>query len=195
LRAPLLDASLVDKFNGGGAAAQGNQRPMRRVQVGMEIFRLLVGPDDGASLAQLCARAIVLFVFGIICIRIAGRRTFAQYSPLDIIVALVVGSNIGRVMTGKAAFFPALAATLTLVLCHRLVALASVRWPFIARLITRQPTRLIDDGKVNMTALHRAGLSRDDLLEGLRIERVDDPADVAAATLEAGGKISVIPKE
>ena len=55
----------------------------------MDIFRQLIGPDNGdATALQLCARAALLFAFGILCIRIAGRRTFAQYSPLDIIVAV-----------------------------------------------------------------------------------------------------------
>jgi hypothetical protein len=43
----------------------------------MESVRLVIGPDDGtASIAQNCARAVILFIFGITCIRIAGRRTF-----------------------------------------------------------------------------------------------------------------------
>lgn len=159
----------------------------------VETFRLLIGPDDGANMGQLCVRTILLFVFGIICIRIAGRRTFAQYSPLDIVVAIVVGSNISRIMIGKTAFFPALGATLALVLIHRLVAMASIRWRFVARLVKQQPTLLIRDGEVQEAGLRRADLSRDDLLEGLRLAQVEDPTTVAFATLEASGKISVIP--
>jgi uncharacterized membrane protein YcaP (DUF421 family) len=83
----------------------------------MAWFRELIGPDQGADAQQLCMRAILLFIFGIICIRIAGRRTFAQYSPLDIILALIVGSNISRIMTGKADVLPAGAATLVWSCC------------------------------------------------------------------------------
>jgi hypothetical protein len=54
----------------------------------METFRTLIGPDTGdATVLQLCFRAAILFAFGILCIRIAGRRTFSQITPLDIIVA------------------------------------------------------------------------------------------------------------
>lgn len=63
----------------------------------MEVLRTLIGPDNGdASAAQLCARAGILFVFGIAGIRIAGRRTFSQAAPLDIIVALVIGGHLSR---------------------------------------------------------------------------------------------------
>ncbi len=80
----------------------------------MEMFRALIGPDNGA--------------FGIACIRIGGRRMFSHVSPLDIVVALVVGSNISRAMTGKAPFLATLAATLLLCVLHRLLAWACYRY-------------------------------------------------------------------
>lgn len=78
----------------------------------MDWLTALIGPDDGtATTWQFCVRALVLLPYGILCIRIAGRRTFSNLTPLDIFVAIVVGSNISRAMTGKAPFLPTLAAT------------------------------------------------------------------------------------
>lgn len=160
----------------------------------METFRLLIGPDEGANVAQLCFRAVLLFVFGVICIRIAGRRTFSHYSPLDIIVALIVGSNISRVMTGKASFFPALAATLVLVILHRLLALVTLRWGWLSSWLKARPIRVIESGAVDQDAMRRANLSSEDLDEALRMERCATPGEVEIATLEGGGKVSVVPK-
>jgi uncharacterized membrane protein YcaP (DUF421 family) len=161
----------------------------------MTMLHFLIGPDNGdGSVLQICARTAFLFGFGILCIRIAGRRTFAEYSPLDIVVAVVVGSNISRIMTGKAPFVPGLCATLLLVLLHRVVAMASLGWPALACWVKGRPVELIRDGKVDRQALRRHELSEDDLLEALRLEKVDDPAKVSRATLEGGGKISVVPK-
>ena len=157
-------------------------------------FRELIGPDQGADTQQLCVRALLLFVFGIICIRVAGRRTFAQYSPLDIIVALIVGSNISRVMTGKADVFPACSATLVLVILHRLIAMASMRWGWLAWLVKARPIRVIENGQVDSAALRRANLSEDDLDEAIRMEQFELPSDVRLGTLEGSGKLSIIPK-
>jgi len=159
------------------------------------MFRYLIGPDEGADTLQLCARAIVLFIFGVLCIRIAGRRTFGKYSPLDIIVALIVGSNISRVMTGKAAFFPALSATLVLVIFHRLVAMGTLRWNWLSWLVKERPIRIIERGRIDTDAMARANLSEDDLREAIRLEQAADPSDVELATAEGGGKVSVIPKK
>lgn len=160
----------------------------------METLRLLIGPDEGANLYQLCLRAVILFAFGIACIRISGRRTFAHYTPLDIIVALIVGSNISRVMTGKAAFFPALAATLVLVLIHRLLALGTMHWGWLSWLVKARPVRIITNGEIDHRALRRANLSQDDLEEAIRSEQFATPEDVAIAMLEGSGKISIVPK-
>ncbi|MDB5457018.1 MAG: hypothetical protein JWP92_2603 [Caulobacter sp.] len=161
----------------------------------MELIRALIGPDNGdASAAQLCVRAVVLFVFGIVCIRIAGRRTFSQIAPLDIIVAIIIGSNLSRAMTGKAPFFPGLAATLVIVVLHRLLAMATLRSNVLARWIKCEPVILVRDGAVDREAMARHGISDSDLAEGLRMEQVETVQDIRLATLEGGGKISVVPK-
>ena len=155
----------------------------------------LVGPDDGtAATWQFCVRALLLLPYGILCIRIAGRRTFSNLTPLDIFVAIVVGSNISRAMTGKAPFLPALVATLLLVALHRLLAMATVQSNLLARFIKGRPIELIRDGKVDRAALRSSDLSNDDLIEGLRMEQAERIEDVALATFERGGKISVVPR-
>ncbi|MET3667614.1 YetF domain-containing protein [Caulobacter sp. 1776] len=159
----------------------------------MEPLRALIGPDTGdATVAQLCARAAILFLFGVVCIRIAGRRTFSQITPLDIIVAIIVGSNISRAMTGKAPFFGGLAATLVVVVLHRLIAMATLHWSALAQLFKGAPVTLVQDGVVDRTAMRRHAIGQADLEEGLRMEQVESVGDVRLATLEAGGKISVI---
>ena len=161
----------------------------------MEFIRALIGPDTGdASPAQLCARAVILFVFGIVCLRIAGRRTFSQASPLDIVVAIVVGSNLSRAMTGKAPFFGGLAATLVIVVLHRLLAMATLRWSTVARWIKCEPVVLLRDGVADRAAMARHGISEADLAEGLRMEQIEHQRDAHLAVLEGGGKISVVPK-
>jgi uncharacterized membrane protein YcaP (DUF421 family) len=159
----------------------------------MDVIRTLIGPDNGdANAAQLCVRALILFAIGIAYIRIAGRRTFALATPLDIVVALVVGSNLSRAMTGKAPFWPALAATLLLVVLHRVLATLALRWNWLAKLVKAEPVVLVRDGKEDRRAMARHGIGEDDLLEALRLEQVERPDEVRLGTLENSGNISVV---
>jgi len=161
----------------------------------MEFVAKIVGPDNGdPSALQLAMRVIVLFIFGIAAIRIAGRRTFSQYSPLDIIVAIVIGSNVSRVMTGKASFVAGCEATLLLALLHRVVAMAALRWPALAALVKGHAVELVRDGVVDEDRLRACEVSRSDLAEALRIGNAAGPAEVALAVLESGGRISVVKK-
>ena len=161
----------------------------------MEWFRSVIGPDESAEPWQICVRALIVFLFGLICVRIAGRRTFAQATPLDIIVAIVVGSNLSRIMTGKASFFGGLAATLLVVILHRALSMATLRWNLLAAFVKSAPVVLVRDGQIDWAALRRHGISREDLEEGLRMEQETDCQDVRLATLEGGGKISVVAKQ
>jgi len=161
----------------------------------MDWLTALVGPDDGSAATwQFCVRALLLLPYGIFCIRIAGRRTFSNLTPLDIFVAIVVGSNISRTMTGRAPFLPTLTATLLLVVLHRLLAMATVHSNLLARFIKGRPVALVRDGKIDRAALRSNHLSDDDLIEALRMEQTVLVEDVALATFERGGKISVVPK-
>jgi len=102
----------------------------------MHHFQQLIGPDRGTpSIAQFFARALSMLDFGIACMRIAGGRTFSSLSPLDIFIAIVVGSNVSRVMIGNVPFAAALAATLLVVVMHRLLAVATLRSNLLARFI------------------------------------------------------------
>jgi uncharacterized membrane protein YcaP (DUF421 family) len=172
------------------------RRSRRGVCQAMETLRTLIGPDNGdASAGQLCARAVILFAIGIIYIRIAGRRTFSQATPVDIIVAIIVGSNLSRAMTGKAPFLPALAATLLLVVLHRLTVMAAIRWDWLARLVKGSPVVLVREGVEDRKAMLRHGIAARDLQEALRLEKVEEVGKAKLATLENSGRISVVPSD
>jgi len=161
----------------------------------MEIISTLIGPDEGPqSSLQLSFRALFLLAFGVLCVRIAGRKTFARLSPLDIIVAVVLGSNLSRMMIGNVKFWPSVAATLTLVVASRLLQLATLHWGPLASVLKGAPVVLVRDGIMDTKLMRRHGISKADLAEGMRLEQQETLQDVHLATLEGGGKISVVPK-
>lgn len=162
----------------------------------MEFLRQIVGPDQGTpSIGQFCARAAILLLFGILCLRIAGRRTFSSLSPLDIFIAIIVGSNISRVMTGNVPVVGALAATLLIVVLHRLLAMATVHSNLLSLFIKGRPIVLVRRGVADARAMRGSDISDADLSEGLRMAQVERIEDAALVTFERGGKISVIPKK
>jgi uncharacterized membrane protein YcaP (DUF421 family) len=91
------------------------------------MFDQIFGPTGQISWTQECARAAVIFVYGLAVVRLAGRRVFAQWTALDIIVAILTGSTLSRALTGNADLVGTLAATSLLFVLHGVVSHASAR--------------------------------------------------------------------
>ena len=89
----------------------------------------LFGEKNDLNTLQECARAIVVFLYGLALVRIAGRRMFGKWSALDIVVSIIIGSNLSRIITGNAPFVGTLAATTLLVMFHWVLANLCARSP------------------------------------------------------------------
>ena len=84
---------------------------------------------------------------------------------------------------------------LTVFALHRLTAAACARSEGIRRLVRGKPRPLIRDGRIIERALELEGVTRSELLAGLRklgFERADD---VKLAVLEETGHISAVARE
>src|ERR1700733_12215474 len=91
----------------------------------MESFLISVfGVENHLTLWQECARAVLIFVYGLILLRISGRRTFGDWSALDIIISIIIGSALARALTGSAPLPGTLAAAAVLTALHVAVGYA-----------------------------------------------------------------------
>ena len=150
------------------------------------------------TLAQECARAGLIFFYGLAMLRFSGRRTFAQMSALDLIISIIVGSNLSRAMTGGVPLWATLASVAVLVALHLLLAHGVARSPALARWVEGRPIVLATDGVINDKARVRSKISLADLDESLREKGLDGIAAIGQTrklVLEPSGKISVIRKE
>ena len=166
---------------------------MRAVRFGlMQLAHHLIGPDHTQLLWwQELVRAGIIFVVGIVLIRASGLRTFSRYSPLDTIVAVVIGSNLSRAMTGSAPFLPTLTASLLIVAAHRLIAIACMHSKALGALVKGNAKPLIIAGQLDAAVLRKESITHDDLMEAIRLRGGVDLGDVSHASLERNGKISL----
>lgn len=154
--------------------------------------------EKDLGLGQECARAALCFFYGLVMLRLSGRRTFAQMSAIDIVISVIVGSNLSRAMTGGIPFWPTLAAVAVLVGLHVLLAYLVARYPKLALQVEGRPILLAEDGKVLDRPRLRCKISLCDLEESLREKGLDGLKDIGKVRqlmLEPSGKISVIRKE
>ena len=158
----------------------------------MEMLRQLFGSSEGISWGQEMARAALVFLYGLAAIRLAGRRLFGKWAALDIVVSIIVGSNLSRTLTGNAPLLGTLLATTLLLAVHWLLSHAVARWVWASILVEGRPCELASNARQTPDAAHRWLFSKADLDEAVRQAGLSDISDARQIVLEPSGKISVL---
>ncbi|MBV9931648.1 MAG: DUF421 domain-containing protein [Alphaproteobacteria bacterium] len=144
------------------------------------------------TVGQECARAVLILFYGLLLVRFAGRRVFGRWAAIDIVVSIVVGSNLSRALTGNAPLWGTLAASTLLMLLHWMLAQSAARWPLVSRLVEGRARELGRDGRITHRKDLRVAISDADLAEALRQAGVERAEDTRLVMLEPSGKISVL---
>ena len=112
----------------------------------------------------------------------------------DLVVLIQLATVLQRMALGDspAEGFTFLATVLT---CHLGLARLSTGSHVVRKILRGEPQVLVRDGLVLHKALESEGLSRDDLLAGLRKQGYASPADVKLAVLEETGHLSAVPRD
>jgi len=161
-----------------------------------EGFRWALGVDTDPhsyNVLQVSLRALLVYLVGLLIIRLGRNRLVGRQSPFDIILGFVLGSVLSRAINGQSQLLVALAATLVLVLAHRLVAALSFHSTLFGSVAKGEPRPLVRDGRIDWNQMRREHISEHDLEEALRLRaKTADEKRVAEARLERNGEISIV---
>jgi uncharacterized membrane protein YcaP (DUF421 family) len=146
------------------------------------------------TVAQVCVRALVVYLILIAYVRFGKKRFLGEATAFDAILVIVIGSIASRAISGTAPFFASLAGTLVLIVVHWIISYLTEDSPSFGAVLKGHDTVIIRNGRVNRKAMHESHMSADDLAEDLRQQGVQHPDEVKEARLERSGKLSVIKK-
>ncbi len=142
---------------------------------------------------QECARAVLIFACGFLLIRLSGRRIFAKWSALDVIVPVIAGSSLSRAMTGSAPLWATIAAVAVLFGLHWLLARLAAHSPVLSRVLEGRQILIAEEGRVDETARLRHSVSDADLRQALGQRGMQSPEEADMIELSPSGKIVVRP--
>ncbi len=135
----------------------------------------------------------VIYVSAVAGIRASERRTLAEMSAFDFVVAVALGSVVGRTATSAdPSYVHGATAIVTLVAVHRLVGWLRIRSTRFRRVLDRPSVILIDHGRLITKALRRAHLSDTEVYAVLRQHDIAQLDAVEVLVLEGNGRFSVI---
>jgi uncharacterized membrane protein YcaP (DUF421 family) len=151
----------------------------------------IFGSGQGLSPGQECARAVLVFFYGFLLVRLAGRRIFARWSALDTVVAIIAGSNLSRAITGPVPLFGTMAATAVLVILHWLLAKLAIHSSFASSLLEGRAVKLGSAGTLHEDKMKQWSVSETDIAEAMRQSGVWKLDEIGSVTLEPSGTINV----
>jgi uncharacterized membrane protein YcaP (DUF421 family) len=160
-----------------------------------QFFIALFGIQEHLTIAQEAARAVLIFVYGLVLLRLSGPRMFGHWSALDITMTIMVGSALARAMTGGAPLPGTMVAVAVMAALHVGLAHCVARSGALAHLVEGKAVMLVDHGKLDHQARMRNMISASDLREALRQEGIDGEEhldNVKAMCLEPSGHLSVV---
>jgi len=145
---------------------------------------------------DLIFRALILFFFLLLLMRVTGRRELSSLQPFDLILLIVVGDALQQGLTQDD--YSVTGAILTIsTIATMQVALSwiSFRFNWARPVLEGEPIVLVQDGKPIEKNMRRERLTLDDVTEEMRIQQIGSLDEVQWAVLETGGQMSFVKKQ
>jgi uncharacterized membrane protein YcaP (DUF421 family) len=144
---------------------------------------------------DLFFRAVVIFAFVFVLMRVVGRRELSGLEPFDLILLVVIGDSVQQALTqDDYSVTGAIIVVGTIAGLSVLVSWIGFRVPRLRPVLEGEPIVLVEDGKPILRNLKRERIALEELLEEARSAQMESLDDVKWAVLETSGNISFIKK-
>ena len=148
----------------------------------------------GDRVMEVVTRAIIVYIWSLILLRLLGKGLTFQQKPYDFVVMMLIGSASAALIVNRdVPLLNALVALAVLALMHTLISIGTLN-NYLKDILSGQPDLLIRNGRIVKANLIKNQINMNQLLSGLRIKGYHRIQDIEFATLEANGQLSVIPK-
>jgi uncharacterized membrane protein YcaP (DUF421 family) len=142
------------------------------------------------SIGELMLRAIVVYAFILLLLRIIGKKHIGEMAPFDLVVLLVLSESVQNALVADdKSLIGGLVVAGTLFAVNQLLGYATWRRKTLARLFEGTPRILVRNGRVCGDVLASEQVTHSELLEALRREGCTSLVNVRYAVLENEGKL------
>ena len=150
----------------------------------------------GISVIEKMCRPILVYLFLMIGLRLAGKRELAQLNAMDLIVLMMLANTVQNATIGDDnTVIGGLIGAGTLLLTNYLIVRFLYSHERIDRIVEGEPDALIENGVLRPERLKKELLTQAELEIAAHKQGFGSLADVDLAVLEAGGVITFIAKK
>jgi uncharacterized membrane protein YcaP (DUF421 family) len=144
------------------------------------------------ELAAVAGKAALMYATAVVGLRVAHRRTLAQWTAIDFAAAVAIGAVVGRtaVASGQSYLVGAV-ALVTLLAAHAVVTYGRLL-PWLAKAVDHRVRVLVDHGRLRPGQLRICGLTENDVVAKLREQGVRDLSELRYVLYETKGELTVV---
>jgi len=147
----------------------------------------------GLPVLEKVLRAVLVYAFLVVGLRLAGKRELAQLNPFDLVVLLTISNTVQNAIIGDDnSVTGGIIGAGTLLLVNLVVVRFLYAHERLDRLIEGAPDLLIENGRVNAARLKRETITVGELETAARKQGFASLDDVDRAVLEPGGGITFV---
>jgi uncharacterized membrane protein YcaP (DUF421 family) len=150
----------------------------------------------GVPVLEKIIRPVIVYIFLVAALRLAGKRELAQLNPLDLVVLLTLSNAVQNAIIGNDnSVTGGILGAVALLTANGLASNGFYHHPWLDRVVGGTPTTLIEDGKILRNNLARELITEDELVAVCRKQGVERLSEVETAILETSGTISVFTRQ
>ena len=151
---------------------------------------------SGAPVWEKILRAIIVYAFLIIGLRLSGKRELAQLNPFDLVVLMTLSNTVQNAIIGDDnSLLGGLVGATALLVANYLVVRFMFFHPKMEEAIEGEPVCLIEAGRLREDKLRQELINVSELRSAAHRQGFETLNDVEHAVLEPGGTFSFTRKE
>lgn len=160
------------------------------------IWQNLFVLTNDVSLLEKILRPVLVYIFLIVGLRLAGKRELAQLNPFDLVVLLTLSNTVQNAIIGNDnTLIGGVIGATTLLAVNYIVVRFLYRHDKLDHLIEGECDELITDGKIRHDRLKKELMTEASLETAAHRQGFASLKEIDRAVLEVGGSISFFPKE
>jgi uncharacterized membrane protein YcaP (DUF421 family) len=146
--------------------------------------------EMGISVGEKLLRALIIYLFLLLVLRLLGKRELAQQNTLDFLVLLLVANAVQNGIIGNDnSVTGAIVGALALFGINFTFKALAYRYPWADRVFEGSPSYLIKDGAFMDGTMRREQISKPELRAIAQRQGYDSLAEVGTAILETDGTV------
>lgn len=149
-----------------------------------------------APLWEILARGSAVYLLVAVLLRLLPNRQMGSIAPNDMIALVIVGSLAADAIMGDIKAAADILLLIVVILAWDYLSnLAEYHFPRFRGVAQDSPTLLVYQGVLLRENLRKEKLTEQELAASLRMQGIDEIAQVQQAILEVDGQISVVAKQ